>query len=446
MLIYNTLKGKKEEFVPATPPRVSMYVCGVTVYDYCHIGHGRAYTVFDTIRRFLEYTGYNVIYIQNFTDIDDKIIKRAKELQSQWQEISTKFIDEYFVDMDSLNIQRATSYPKATEHIEDMIAMITTLVNKHYAYEIEGSVYFSVRSFPEYGKLSGRNLEDMQAGARVEVDTRKQHPMDFALWKKAADDEPGWASPWGKGRPGWHIECSAMSIKYLGPTFDIHGGGADLIFPHHENEIAQTEACSGKPFARYWVHNGFVNINKEKMSKSLGNFFTIREVLNDYKPEELRLFYLMTHYRKPINYSIEYLDDAKKALERLYNALYLKGTSPKGNNELTTIEKSFDEAMSDDFNTAQALGVLFELAKYINKALDTDAQLLLKKLGNILGILYQAKEENGILEKDIHILIEERNAARKNKNFARADEIRIALEKQGIILEDTPQGVRWKKK
>lgn len=445
--LYDTLSGTKQPLTPNVPNQVSMYICGVTVYDLCHIGHGRAYVAFDTIRRFLEYVGYQVNYIQNFTDIDDKIINRSNELNEAWSSLANRFIHEYYIDMDRLNIKRANLYPKATEHIQDMLVMIQSLMDKQHAYAIDGDVYFSIESFKEYGKLSGRKLEDMQAGARVDVDQRKHHPMDFALWKKSNAEEPGWESPWGRGRPGWHIECSAMSTKYLGDTFDIHGGGADLVFPHHENEIAQAEASSQKPFAKYWLHNGFVNVNKEKMSKSLGNFFTIRDVLQTYQPEELRLFYLMTHYRKPINYSLEYLDDARKALERLNNALYLEPVSSTGfTPELATIRQEFITAMADDFNTAQAVGIIFELAKLINREKSAEAQSLLKELANVLGLLIQPPVKEQLPDQEIQALIDERLDARKNKNFARADEIRKLLDEKNILLEDTPQGTRWKKK
>lgn len=437
--IFNTQKRAKEEFVPIKSNEVGIYVCGVTVYDFCHIGHGRAYVVFDTIRRFLEYVGYKVKYVQNFTDIDDKIINRSKETGAKWDELSSNFIKEYYTDMDALNIKRADIYPKATEHIKEMHDLITILINKGIAYEVEGDVYFSITDFPEYGALSGRVLEDMQAGARIEVDARKKHPMDFALWKKADKSEPGWDSPWGYGRPGWHIECSAMSSKYLGQPFDIHGGGADLTFPHHENELAQSKAAYDKDFAKYWMHNGFVNIDKQKMSKSLNNFFTIRDVLNDYSPEVLRLFYLMTQYRKPINYSLDQLEDATKAYERIVNALNLDNTSDQNNSaKLDEFKNKYITNMSDDFNTAGAIGVLFDLVRYINSEKDSQGQELLKELCDVLGIKIVAKETS--IPQDIIELAEQRKEAKANKDWNTADSIRDKVTQMGYIIKDTKEG------
>lgn len=442
--LYNTSKRKKEKFNSIKEQQVGMYVCGVTVYDKCHIGHGRAYTVFDTIRRFLEYVGYNVNYVQNFTDVDDKIIKKANETGKDYLKVSEENIAEYFNDMDSLNIKRATVYPKATEHISEMINMISGLIEKGNAYETDGDVYFSIKSFSEYGKLSGRDVDEMRAGARVDVNSKKKHPMDFVLWKASKVGEPSWDSPWGKGRPGWHIECSAMSEKYLGEQFDIHGGGADLIFPHHENEVAQSEASHGKDFVKYWMHNGFVNIDKEKMSKSLGNFFTIRDVLNDYSPEVLRLFYLMTHYRKPINYSLDQLDDAVKAYSRLSNAYFLKETVNKIENkgQLDAIKEKFLNSMSDDFNTAGALGVAFELVKIINSSQNSLAQILLKELvEDILGIkMIEPEGSTEDVGSDVLSLLEERTQARLDKNWVRADELKSELMEMGYVVKDLPGG------
>lgn len=437
--IYNTQKRTKEDFKPIKENEVGIYVCGVTVYDFCHIGHGRAYVVFDTIRRFLEYAGYKVKYVQNFTDIDDKIINRSKETGTEWDKLSSKFINEYYTDMDALNIKRADIYPKATEHIKEMHDLITILMNKGIAYEIEGDVYFSITDFPEYGQLSGRILEDMQAGARIEVDKRKKHPMDFALWKKAETDDPGWDSPWGHGRPGWHIECSAMSSKYLGQPFDIHGGGADLTFPHHENELAQSKAAYNKDFAKYWMHNGFVNIDKQKMSKSLNNFFTIRDVLGDYSPEVLRLFYLMTQYRKPINYSLDQLKDATKAYERIVNALNIDNTSDKKNaDKLGEFRDKFITSMSDDFNTAGALGTLFDLVRYINSEKDSKAQDLLKELCDVLGIKIVTKKND--IPQEVVNLATQRKQAKADKDWSTADSIRDKVTQMGYMIKDTKDG------
>jgi len=450
--VYNTLKNKKEKFVPLDPKgkKVNMYVCGVTVYDYCHVGHARAYVAFDMIRRYLVHSGYDVNYIQNFTDIDDKIIKRAQETNKEIKEVTDEFTQAYIDDIEkSLGVQQADSNPRATENIPGMIELIEALIKKGHAYEVEGEVFFKVSSFKDYGKLSKRNLEDMQAGARVEVDKKKEDPLDFVLWKPSKEGEPFWDSPWGKGRPGWHIECSVMSLKEAGiDTLDIHGGGQDLIFPHHENEIAQSEAYTSKQFARYWLHNGFVTIDKEKMSKSLGNFFTVRDVLKKYSPEVIRFFLLSTHYRSPIDFSDKQLDEAKKGLERLYNAI---------NNPLLTIDKSgtvktlkkfedsFFHFMDDDFNSAGAIGALFNIASFANGQQSKEPAKKLKELGKILGILQKEKEEV-LLSEEIDGLIKKRETARKNKDFAGADKIRDDLLAQGIILKDTPEGVVWEKK
>jgi cysteinyl-tRNA synthetase len=437
MKIYNTLTRNKEEFRPIDPDKVSMYVCGVTVYDLCHLGHARAYIVFDMIRKYLEYKNFKVNYIQNFTDIDDKIIRKATELKSDYKTISEKNIAEYFQDFDALGIKRANLYPKATEAIPGMIELIQTLIEKKHAYAINGDVYFEVQTFPGYGKLSGRKFEDNEAGARIAVDDHKKNPLDFALWKKAKPEEPSWDSPWGKGRPGWHIECSVMSMKNLGESYDIHGGGQDLIFPHHENEIAQSEAATGKPYVKYWMHNGFVNINNEKMSKSLGNFFTIRDILKKYEPEVLRFYILSTHYRSPINFSDDQLEEAKKRLEYLYHALH--GNSSGKTTPLDNYEKEFLEYMDDDFNSAGAIGVLFTLATFANKEKSSTAAALLKKLGGILGLLQQAEKKQDV-PTDVQELVAKRLEAKKNKDFAMADTLRAEILAKGYEVKDTPQG------
>jgi len=484
--IYNTMTGKKEEFIPLHDRKIGMYACGVTVYDLCHIGHARSAIVFDAIYRYLEYRRYEVTFVRNFTDIDDKIIKRANEQGVEWKAIAEKYIDEFYVDMGKFGLEKPKFEPKATEHISGMIQLISTLMEKGYAYQGGGDVFFSVEKFKEYGKLSTRNLEEMQAGARVEIDEKKQNPLDFALWKASKPGEPFWESPWGKGRPGWHIECSVMSQKYLGETLDIHGGGKDLIFPHHENEIAQSEAATGKPFARYWIHNGFVNINKEKMSKSLGNILTLKEIFKDWHPEVIRLFLLSSHYRSPVDFSFDALSEVKSALERFYGTLEaiqkeLKGPpSSQKKIKSSTIEDSrqmlgsfpaqFEEAMDDDFNTAQALGYFFDLQRHLNALLDISKKqraeevlAMLKegfeyftRFGSILGLfqedptnyLDEQKKEGlrrlKLNEGEILRLIDERNLARKEKNWKRGDEIRNDLLSKGIILEDAPAGTIWK--
>lgn len=483
MKIYNTLTGRKEEFVPLIPNKVRIYACGVTVYDHCHIGHARNAVVFDVIRRYLRYKGFEVTYVRNFTDIDDKIINRAKQEGSTWDEVARKFTDEYYKDMDRLGVARADVEPKATEHIEEMINIVKGLIDKGYAYEVDGNVYFSVDTFPEYGKLSKRDKEEMMAGARVEVDERKKKALDFALWKKSKEGEPSWESPWGLGRPGWHIECTAMSIKHLGESFDIHGGGADLLFPHHENEIAQSEAFTGKPFARYWIHNGFITIDKEKMSKSLGNFFTIKEVLDKFDPETVRFFLLSTHYRSPIEFSDEQLRESENSIDRYYTTVIrindflekkemvreeLSSAGIIFKELLFPFREKFEEAMNDDFNTALALGHTFELIREANRFLDSkpsewkDKELLLKtkdllsEAGNILNIfnknpyewyLSLMKIKNiGLSEKEILERIKERQEARKRKDWKFADKIRKELEGKGIILEDKRDGTDWKVK
>ncbi len=477
--VYNTLSGSKEEFVPINPGKVGMYVCGVTVYDDCHIGHARANIVFDMIYRYLRAKGLEVTYVRNYTDIDDKIISRANRDGVSYQVISERYIAEFDRDMARLMLLLPTFQPKATEHIQEIIALVERLIAKGFAYQSDADVFFCVEKFDDYLRLSKRNLEDMQAGARIEVDERKRHPMDFALWKGAKPGEPYWESPWGQGRPGWHIECSAMSMKFLGETFDIHGGGKDLIFPHHENEIAQAEAATGKPFVKYWLHNGFVNINAEKMSKSLGNFFTIKQVLERYDAEVLRFFLLSSHYRSPIDFSDQNLKDAELGLERIYKALAGvderlaagAGDQPPSAEEAELAEKGkgiaarFAEAMDDDFNTALALGHLFDLVRSINKALpfaSADLLALVKReveaIAGVLGVcdsvpasfLQRIKErktsEMEISAEEIEQLIAERAEARKAKNFKRSDEIRDDLLARNIVLLDGPQGTSWKVK
>ena len=481
MKIYNTLSGKKEEFIPLTPDRVGIYACGVTVYDNCHIGHARSAIVFDVIRRYLKYKGFNVTYVRNFTDIDDKIIKRARQEGIAWNEVAEKYTAEYYRDMERLGVGNADVEPKATEHIAEMLEIVRKLIDKGYAYEVNGSVYFAVEKFQAYGKLSKREMEDMVAGARVEVDESKRNPLDFALWKKSKEGEPYWESPWGLGRPGWHIECTAMAVKHLGESFDIHGGGADLLFPHHENEIAQSEAFTGKTFATYWVHNGFITIDKEKMSKSLGNFFTIKEVLDKFDPEVLRFFVLSTHYRSPIEFSDEQLREAEISVDRYYSTVirmldFLEkhieekaGFSKAGasfNNITRTFKERFEAALDDDFNTALALGHVFELIKEINRFLDRNpsgskdrelllhATELLSMAGNILNLFMRTPYEwylslmkiKGIefSEQQIYEKIRERQDARREKDWKHADTIRLELEEKGIILEDKTDRTEWK--
>ena len=468
MKLYNTLTREKEEFVPITPGEVKMYVCGPTVYNFFHIGNGRTFIVFDTIRRYLEYRGYKVKFVQNFTDIDDKMINKANEEGTTVKNIGDKYISEYYTDADALNIERATVNPRATEFIDDIIDFVSKLIEKGYAYEVDGDVYFRTKKFEAYGKLSGQSLEDLQMGASNRTssaaDERKKDPMDFAIWKAQKPGEPAWDCPWGKGRPGWHIECSCMAKKLLGETIDIHAGGMDLAFPHHENEVAQSEALTGKTFANYWLHSAYVNVNNQKMSKSLNNFFTARDILKEYDADVIRFFMMSAHYRIQINFSKELLDSAKASMDRLYNAVSnlenLIGEVSK--EEMNEEEKSYLDSldkyreryiqkMDDDFNTADALTVLFELSKDINtnitinssKELATKALELIRELGGPLGILQ--KSTKGDLESEIEELIEQRQNARKNRDFALADKIRDDLKARGIVLEDTPQGVRWKK-
>lgn len=464
MKIYNTMTRQKEDFVPLDENEVRIYACGPTVYNYIHIGNARPLCVFDVLRRYLEYRGYNVKFVQNFTDIDDKIIKRANEEGVSYEEISEKYIIEFWTDADGLNFKHATVHPKATENIDEIIDIIKTLMDKGFAYEAGGDVYFRTLKFNEYGKLSHQPIEDLESGARIAIGEVKEDPLDFALWKGAKLGEPYWDSPWGKGRPGWHIECSAMNRKYLGNTIDIHCGGKDLVFPHHENEIAQSECANGCTFARYWMHNGYINVDNVKMSKSLGNFKTVREIAEVYGYEVIRYFLISAHYRSPINYSVDIIEQCKNALERLYTcresldfALENAG-NPAGDHDSELIslfdsrKNEFIAAMDDDLNTADAIAALFELTKDINtnvlgkdasKAVCERAAAVFDELCDVLGLLYNRKENT--LSSDIEALIEKRQEARKNKDWATADKIRDELKAQGIILKDTPQGVTWTK-
>lgn len=467
MKLFNTQKKCKEEFVPLVPGKVSMYVCGPTVYNFIHIGNARPMIVFDTVRRYMEHKGYEVNFVSNFTDVDDKIIAKANEEGVTAQEISERYIAECKKDMAAMNVKPATTHPLATQEIDGMIEMISTLIEKGYAYNVNGTVYFRTRKFDEYGKLSHKNLDDLRSGNRsllVTGEDQKEDPLDFVLWKPKKEGEPSWPSPWSDGRPGWHIECSVMAKKYLGEEIDIHAGGEDLVFPHHENEIAQSECCNGKTFARYWLHNAFLNIDNRKMSKSLGNFFTVREISEKYDLQVLRFFMLSAHYRSPLNFSAELMESSSNALERIKNAVsnlkYLLDSAAEGemteaeNAEMTAVmafENKFDEAMDDDFNTADAIAAVFELVKYANsnvtasntKAFIGAVRQEIIKLCEILGIIAEEAEE--LLDADIEKLIEERQAARKAKNFARADEIRNELLEKGITLLDTREGVKWKR-
>lgn len=462
MRIYNTLTRKKEELETITPGEVKIYACGPTVYNYIHIGNARPLCVFDTFRRYLEYRGYKVNFVQNFTDIDDKIIKRANEEGTDYKTVSEKYIAEFWTDVKGMNIREATVHPKATENIDEIISIISTLVEKGYAYPVEnGDVYFSPKKFKEYGKLSHQPLEDLEAGARINIGELKKEPMDFALWKGAKPGEPAWDSPWGKGRPGWHIECSAMVRRYLGNTIDIHCGGQDLVFPHHENEIAQSECCNGVPFAKYWMHNGYINVDNVKMSKSLGNFFTVRDVAEKYGYEPIRYLMISSQYRSPINYSVDIIEQCKASLVRLYTcrdsldfALQNAGETVPDNadeikKQLDSRREQFCRAMDDDLNTADGIAAVFELVRDINvsvlesgsKDLVAYATKLFDELTGVLGLVYNRKAET--LDSDIEALIEARQEARKAKNWAEADRIRDELKAQGIVLEDTPQGVKW---
>ncbi len=461
MKIYNTMTRKKEELKTLTDGEVKIYACGPTVYNLIHIGNARPICVFDTLRRYMEYKGYKVTFVQNFTDIDDKIIKRANEEDSDYITVSEKYIAEYKIDAKGLNVREATVHPRATENIEQIIDMVKSLCEKGYAYSTEyGDVYFRTNKFKEYGKLSNQPLDELEAGARISIGETKEDPMDFALWKGAKPGEPSWESPWGNGRPGWHIECSAMAKRYLGDTIDIHCGGQDLIFPHHENEIAQSECCNGVPFANYWVHNGYINIDNKKMSKSLNNFFTVRDVAETYGYEPIRYLMLSSHYRSPINYSAEIIEQCKSALERLYNCRedleFLAENSPSGEKDgedkikdlLLTHKKDFIDSMDDDFNTADAITALFELARDINSNINPQtkpsrelcdfALSLYNELAGVLGLLYNKKKKD--IDDDVQALIDRRDAARKSKDWATADKIREELKNRGITIKDTPQG------
>ena len=467
MKLYNTLTKKKEEFVPLEPGKVKMYVCGPTVYNFIHIGNARPMIVFDTARRYMEHKGYEVNYVSNFTDVDDKIIAKANEEGVSSKEVSERYIKECQKDMAGMNVKPATTHPKATEEIGGMVEMISTLMEKGYAYNVNGTVYFRTRKFSEYGKLSHKNLDDLRSGGRsllVTGEDQKEDPLDFVLWKPKKEGEPSWPSPWSDGRPGWHIECSVMSKKYLGEEIDIHAGGEDLIFPHHENEIAQSECCNGVPFARYWLHNAFLNIDNRKMSKSLGNFFTVREIGEKYDLQVLRLFMLSAHYRSPLNFSAELMEASRNSLERIQNAVgnlnhLLANASAEELTEeekelvsqLSSYEEKFEAAMDDDLNTADALAAIFELVRFAkthageesSKAFLSALKEKIVSLSDVLGLIAEKKEE--MLDADIEALIEERQAARKARNFARADEIRNELLSKGIVLEDTREGVKWKR-
>ena len=456
MKIFNTLTREKQEFVPIDKDEVKIYACGPTVYNYIHIGNARPLCVFDVLRRYLEWRGVNVKYVQNFTDIDDKLIKKANEEGITVPEVAERYIKEFRTDSNGLNVKEATVHPRATENIDEIISIISSLIEKGYAYESGGDVYYRAKKFSDYGKLSHQPLEDLESGARIAVGEIKEDPMDFCLWKGAKPGEPFWNSPWGDGRPGWHIECSAMSCRYLGKTIDIHCGGQDLIFPHHENEIAQSEAANGQEFAHYWMHNGFINVDNRKMSKSLGNFFTVRDVAEKFGYEPIRYLMISSHYRSPINYSIDIIEQGKSALERLYNcrdridfALSHAEDGGEAPDFIETHKNEFISAMEDDLNTADALAAVFTLAKDINMAIDAGAKknalsacaAAMDELTDVLGLLYNRKKDT--IDSEIEELIAKRTEARKNRNFAEADAIRDKLKSMGIILEDTPQGVKW---
>lgn len=469
--IYNTEKQQKEKFIPLEEKRVKMYVCGPTTYNLIHLGNARPVVVFDTIRRYFEYSGYQVTYIQNFTDVDDKIINRAAEENMEPLALAEKYIGEYFKDTEKLNIKKATHHPKVSENIPEIIAFVQGLIDKGFAYEVDGDVYYDIQKFDHYGKLSGRDLEDMQMGARINVDERKKHPGDFALWKSAKPGELFWESPWGPGRPGWHIECSVMSRKFLGDQFDIHGGGQDLVFPHHENEVAQTEAMTGKKMANYWMHNGFITINKEKMSKSLGNFFLLREILDRFDPITVRFYLIETHYRSPLDFDYDKIEESGRALERIKNTyLQLKNYQEPSSSEdeskkvekiIEEVTEDFKEAMDDDFNTALAIAEIFDFTKEINKLIKKNemtkenSEKLLSVYAGLLDVLgldiekattssSKQGEQSDLTEKLIQILIDLRQDAKKNKDFATADKIRNSLSEIGVQLEDTRAGVQWK--
>jgi cysteinyl-tRNA synthetase len=476
---FNTLTNKKEKFTTVQEGKAGMYVCGPTTYNYIHLGNARPLVIFDTIRRYLEYAGYQVAYIQNFTDVDDKIINRAREEGMDPMALAEKYILEYYKDADQLGVRRADAHPRVSRHIPEIIELVQRLINSGHAYRADQDVYFAVRSFTPYGKLSGRSLDELQAGARVEVDLRKQDPMDFALWKSAKPGEPSWPSPWGLGRPGWHIECSAMAQKYLGWEFDIHGGGSDLIFPHHENEIAQSEAASGRPFARYWLHNGFITVNQEKMSKSLGNFFLLRDILAKYPGDVVRFYLLSTHYRSPLDFDDQKLEMSKKALARLKATVNLiqetlknpvpetasPSSAPELQKALQAVRDAFDQAMNDDFNTALAIAALFDLSREVNSCIN-DSHFVLSEAkaqalaeaksmfirfgGQVLGILTGLEEKKDqpdqeLVERLMDLIIDVRQRCRERKDWQISDAIRDRLKELDIVLEDTPRGVRWKR-
>ena len=462
MQVYNTLTNRKEEFVPIEPGKVKMYVCGPTVYNFFHIGNARPFVVFDTLRRYFKFRGYEVKFVQNFTDVDDKIINRAKEEGITAPEVSEKYIKEYFNDAEALNVLKADVHPKVSEHIPEIIDFVQTLIDKGYAYEADGDVYYSTRKFPDYGKLSGQNIDDLESGARIAIGEVKEDPLDFALWKaRKEESEIAWESPWGMGRPGWHIECSTMAKKHLGDTIDIHGGGQDLTFPHHENEIAQSEACNGVPFAHYWMHNGYINVDGKKMSKSLNNFFTVRDIRENYSGDVIRFFLLSGHYRSPINFSDTLMEQSKQGYERIATAIEtLEFLKTNGSDEamadeaakIASLDKhreKFIEVMDDDLNTADGIAAIFELVSEINldvkdgasKSFAEEALRRIREQTEVLGLFGSEEEEEG-LGDDIQALIDERQAARKAKNWARADEIRDQLAAMGITLKDTPQGVQ----
>lgn len=464
MKIYNTMTREKQEFVPITPGEVKMYSCGPTVYDYFHIGNARPFIIFDTMRRYLEYTGYKVTFVQNFTDIDDKMINRANKEGITVKELGERFIAEYFKDAEALGIRKATIHPKATENIDAIVEVVKTLEEKGYAYSVNGNVYFRTKKFDEYGKLSHQPLEELEAGARIDIADEKEDPMDFALWKAQKPGEPAWESPWGLGRPGWHIECSAMVNKFLGASIDIHSGGKDLIFPHHENEVAQSECANGCSFANYWMHNGYININNQKMSKSLGNFFTIRDITEKYKPEVVRFFMLSAHYRSPVNFSDDLMQQAQSAMERVYTCIeslnfLLKNAQDRSANSqelelLDAVEKAkkrFCDSMDDDLNTADAISAIFDIVSAANKTVSKDGDnsknvlenvlVSIHEIGDVLGLFEEKETEQG--DAEIEALIEKRNEARKNKDWAEADRIRDELKARNIVLKDTPTGVQW---
>lgn len=464
MRIYNTLTRRKQEFVPIDTNEIKIYSCGPTVYDYFHIGNARPFIVFDTLRRYLEYRGYKVKFVQNFTDIDDKMIKRANEEGITVKELGDRFIKEYYKDAEAIGVKKATIHPKATENIDAIIAVVKSLEDKGYAYNVDGNVYFRTKKFKDYGKLSKQPLEDLEAGARIDVNEHKEDAMDFALWKKQKEGEPAWESPWGMGRPGWHIECSAMVNKFLGTTIDIHSGGQDLIFPHHENEIAQSECANGKPFANYWMHNGYININNKKMSKSLGNFFTVRDILKEYDGEVIRYFMLSAHYRNPINFADTLMEQAKSAVERVYTCLdnlnfLLKNSEARPltdkeeeyDKKLDTFKQKFIDSMDDDLNTAAAISAIFDIVYASNTDLSNEeknAEAIVKKtvdliheLGGVLGLFQKTISDD--IDAQVEELIEKRNKARAEKNWAEADAIRDKLKEMNIVLKDTPMGVQW---